>query len=58
MDKIGDTQFRVMCEMWGVERAILVANNMGYEPTEKQINAGKKKEQDIKERFDKAFNKK
>lgn len=55
MDKIGDAQFRVMCEMWGVERAISTAKNMGHKPTEEQINAAREKEQDIKERWDKVF---
>ena len=29
MDKIGDAQFRVMCDMWGVDSAIKAAKRMG-----------------------------
>lgn len=38
-DKIGDTQFRVMCEMFGVKHAVVAAKNMGLQPTQEQIYA-------------------
>lgn len=55
MDTIGDAQFRVMCEMWGVDRAIEGANNMGFEPTKEQIEAAREAETATHERWDRYF---
>ncbi len=51
-DKIGDAQFRVMCGMWGVERAIEAANAFGLNPTQEQIDAMRAKEDALLEKLD------
>lgn len=58
MDKIGDAQFRVMCDMWGVDRAIEAAKCMGMTPTQEQIEAEKQKENAAQERWNAVFKKK
>lgn len=55
MDKIGDAQFRVMCDMWGVDDAIEAAKRMGMEPTEKQIKMGRERQKAIKDSWANAF---
>ena len=44
MDKIGDAQFHVMCEMWGVDQAIKAAGRMGMKPTKEQVETERGKE--------------
>lgn len=57
MNKIGDAQFRVMCDMWGVDSAIEAAKRMKMAPTQEQIDAAKQKEIAIQERLNSAFKK-
>ncbi len=55
MDKIGDAQFRVMCEMWGVDDAVKAAKRMGMAPTHDQIEVARQKETAAQERWNSAF---
>lgn len=55
MYKIGDAQFRVMCEMFGVDSAIKAAKRMGMKATDEQIAAAREKEVAMHERWDSAF---
>ena len=55
MGKIGDAQFRVMCDMWGVDAAVKAAKRMGMKASDEQIAAAKKKETAAQERFERAF---
>lgn len=55
MDKIGDAQFRVMCDMWDVDGAIEAAKEMGMAPTQEQIAEAKQKEMAWRERWDRLF---
>lgn len=55
MDKIGDAQFRVMCDMWGVDSAIKAANHMGLAPTQEQIAEAMRKETETQERWKSVF---
>jgi hypothetical protein len=57
MDKIGDAQFRVMCEMWGVDNAIKAAKRMNMAPTQEQIDAARQKEIATQERRKGVFKK-
>lgn len=52
MDRVGDAQFRVMCKMWGVERAIEAANAFGLNPTQEQIDAMLAKQDALLEKAD------
>ena len=51
MDKIGDAQFRVMCDMWGVDGAIKAAKEMGMTPTQEQIAEATQKEKARREQW-------
>lgn len=55
MGKIGDAQFRVMCDMWGVDAAVKAAKRMGMKASDEQIAAAKKKEAATQERLVRAF---
>lgn len=55
MGKIGDAQFRVMCDMWGVDAAVKAAKRMGMKASDEQIAAAKKKEAATQERLERAF---
>lgn len=55
MDKIGDHQFHVMCEMWGIDQAIKTSNRMGMAPTDEQIEAERQKENATRERWNSIF---
>lgn len=55
MDKIGDAQFHVMCEMWGVDAAIKAAKRMGFSAAQEQIEVERDKERQTKERWDAIF---
>jgi hypothetical protein len=57
MNKIGDAQFRVMCDMWGVDNAIIAAKRMGLTSTQEQIDAAKQKEIATQERWNSVFKK-
>lgn len=58
MDKIGDAQFRVMCDMWGVDAALKALKHMGMTATAEQITAARDKEMAVQERWNVIFNKK
>ena len=55
MEKIGDVQFRVMCDMWGVDEAVKAAKRMGLAPSEEQIETERQKEKASQERFNAIF---
>lgn len=55
MDKIGDAQFRVMCDMWGVDGAVKAAKRMGIAPTQEQIAEATRKETETQERWKSVF---
>lgn len=55
MDKIGDAQFHVMCDMWGVDAAIKAAKRMDFSATQEQIEVERDKERQTKERWDAIF---
>lgn len=55
MDKIGDAQFRVMCDMWGVDNAVEAARRMGMAPTQEQIEAATQRETAAQERWKSVF---
>lgn len=54
-DKIGDAQFRIMCNMWGVDAAVAASKRMDMIPTEKQIDAAREKERASQERWNSIF---
>ena len=47
MIKIGSAQFHIMCEIWGVDRAIEAAKNMGMKATQKQIATEREREKEV-----------
>ena len=47
MVKIGSAQFHIMCEMWGVDRAIEAAKGMGMKVMQKQIATEREKEKAV-----------
>lgn len=51
MDEIGDAQFRVMCDMWGVDAAVKAVKRMGMTVSVEQIAMEKEKEAAIQERW-------
>ena len=55
MNKIGDAQFRAMCQMWGVDGAIKASKQMGMAPSKEQVEAARLSEKEQKERMDNAF---
>ena len=55
MDTIGDVQFRVMCNMWGVDAAIKALNRMGMTATTEQIAAARNEEAAAQERWSAIF---
>lgn len=55
MNNVGDAQFRVMCDMWGVDAAILVLKRMGMVATDNQIESERKRETEIQERWNSVF---
>ena len=58
MDKIGDAQFRVMCDMWGVDVALKALKRMGMTATAEQITAAQDKEAAAQERWNAIFKQK
>ena len=50
MVKIGNAQFRIMCEIWGVDQAIEAAKGMGMKPTQKQIATEREREAEQQKR--------
>lgn len=55
MDKIGDPQFHVMCQMWGVDAAVKAARRMDMAPSDEQIEAERRKENAAQERWSGVF---
>lgn len=55
MDKIGDPQFHIMCQMWGVDAAIKALKRMGMVATDNQIESERKRETEIQERWNSVF---
>jgi len=55
MDIIGDAQFRVMCEMWGVDHAIIALKKMGMKASDEQIETARQKEAEIEKRWNSIF---
>ena len=55
MNNVGDAQFRVMCDMWGVDAAIKALNRMGMAPTDEQIEAEQQKKNAAQERWNSIF---
>ena len=53
--EIGDAQFRVMCNMWGVDAAIKASKRMGMIPTDKQIDAEREVERASQEQWNSIF---
>ena len=56
-DKIGDAQFRVMCNMWGVDHAIKVIKRMGMTVTDEQISKERESELASQEKWNSVFRK-
>ena len=55
MNRIGDAQFRIMCDMWGVDGATKAAKRMGMAPTQEQIAEAARKETEAQERWNNIF---
>ena len=55
MGKIGDAQFRVMCDIWGVDAAVKALKRMGMTATTEQITAARDKEAAAQERWNAIF---
>lgn len=55
MDKIGNKQFHVMCQMWGVDQAIKTAARMDMAPSKEQIETERQKEMEQNKAWDRAF---
>lgn len=50
-NKIGDKQFHVMCEIWGVDQAIEDVWEMGMSVTNEQIETERNKEAEKNKRW-------
>lgn len=55
MCMVGDAQFRIMCGMWGVDRAIKALNGMGMKASSEQIDAARKSEAEKQKQWDDIF---
>lgn len=55
MDKIGNPQFRIMCQMWGVDMALKALKKIGMEATKEQIAAERNREAEAQERWNTVF---
>lgn len=55
MNQIGDAQFRVMCDMWGVDEAIKAVRRMGMTATTEQITMARNAEATEQERWNAIF---
>lgn len=55
MDKIGNKQFHVMCQMCGVDQAIKAAARMDMAPSKEQIEIERQKEMEQNKAWDRAF---
>ena len=53
--KIGDKQFHVMCEIWGVDQAIEDVWEMGMSVTNEQIETERKNEAEHSKRWNDIF---
>lgn len=47
MAQIGDRQFSIMCNMWGVDKAIEAAKEMGMAPSKEQIEECRRIEEEL-----------
>lgn len=56
-DKIGDAQFHVMCNMWGVDHAIKVIKRMNMTVTDEQIARERENELASQEKWNNVFRK-
>ena len=56
-DLIGDAQFRVMCNMWGVDKALEALGRMGMGVTSEQVHQARQKEDEVQERWNRVFKK-
>ena len=50
-DNVGTPQFRVMCDMWGVDSTLKALKRMGMTATQEQIDAARAKEAEAQERW-------
>ena len=57
MDKIGDAQFRVMCDLYGVDDAVKCAKRMGMTIPEDMIQVQQEKEKEVQARWNAIFKK-
>ena len=55
MDKIGNPQFHIMCQMWGVDMALKALKKMGMEATREQIATERNREAEAQERWNTVF---
>ena len=55
MDNIGNKQFHVMCQIWGVDQAIKAAARMDMAPSKEQIETERQKEMEQNKTWDRAF---
>lgn len=55
MDKIGNPQFRIMCQMWGVDMALKALKKMRMEATREQIAAERNREAEAQEQWNTVF---
>lgn len=53
--RIGDAQFRAMCEMWGVEQTIDALKGIGMTVSDEQVTLAREKEAEENERWENIF---
>ena len=51
MNNVGTPQFRVMCDMWGIDKALQCLKRMGMTATQEQIDEVRAKEAETQERW-------
>ena len=56
-DRINDGAFRVMCDMWGVDSAIIAAKRMGMTVPDDMIQTQREKENETQARWNAIFKK-
>lgn len=57
VDTVGDAQFRVMCNMWGVDAALKALKRMGMSATDKQIESARRNEMEVQKRWNSVWQK-
>ena len=55
MNAIGNPQFRIMCEMWGVDRALEALDEIGMYASGEQIEAAREREAEMLRVWDRVF---